>query len=117
MRARAARSRWILELGLVSYGIYLLHAVLLEFFLFSPDGPQLVPLPHGGVLAYAVHIVFLVALTVPLALASWRWLERPLIGLAGTLSKRWTTARADDSMPASIAADPAAQGAGTPKPR
>jgi peptidoglycan/LPS O-acetylase OafA/YrhL len=81
--AAAIRSRpwgrqggWLLELGLISYGIYLLHAVILEFLLHHP---ALVPLKNTSLVAFAVHALLLVALTVPLAMLSWRWLERPLI--------------------------------------
>jgi peptidoglycan/LPS O-acetylase OafA/YrhL len=80
--------RWVLHLGLVSYGIYLLHAVLLDFLL-SSHGRGLIPLPQRGLVSFAVHIAFLAGLTVPLAMASWRWLEQPMIGLAATLADRW----------------------------
>jgi acetyltransferase len=82
------RARWVLHLGLVSYGIYLLHAVLTSALLTS-DGRQFIPLPHGGLGAFVVHLAFLTALTIPLAMASWRWFEQPFIRLAGTLSERW----------------------------
>jgi peptidoglycan/LPS O-acetylase OafA/YrhL len=75
-------------LGLISYGVYLLSAVLL-YALISPHGDRFVPMPHGGLLAYIVHIAFLTALTVPLAMASWRWLEAPLIARASRLGERW----------------------------
>lgn len=86
------RGRFALHLGLVSYGIYLLHAVLLDIFLTDrADG--LVPLPHGGLLAFAVHLAFLAGLTIPLAMLSWRWLEQPFIRLAGRLAGRWRLRR------------------------
>ncbi len=90
MRSRPwgrGRARGLLHLGLVSYGIYLLHAVLLTVFL----GPALsfVPLPQQGLLAYLVHLGFLAGLTIALAMASWRFLELPCIRLARTLSERW----------------------------
>ncbi len=90
IRARAfgrGRGGFVLHLGLVSYGIYLLHAVILTALV----GPAraLVPLPREGLAAYGVHLVFLAGLTVIAASVSWRLFERPLIGLAGTLSERW----------------------------
>lgn len=82
------RGRWVLHLGLVSYGIYLLHAVIASA-LVTGKGQPFIPFPDGGLLAYVVHLAFLVALTVPLAMLSWRWFERPAIGLAVTLANRW----------------------------
>jgi peptidoglycan/LPS O-acetylase OafA/YrhL len=78
----------VLRLGLISYGIYLYHAVI-GTFLTTGSGSDLVPLPSGGLIAFVVHVVFLTALTVPVAMASWRWLERPMIGLSSRLSDRW----------------------------
>jgi peptidoglycan/LPS O-acetylase OafA/YrhL len=90
IRARPVRARWILHLGLVSYGIYLLHAVLLDFLYFDPVGRDLVPLPHGGLPAYVVHLAYLAIPTIVLAMASWRWLERPLIDLGRRFGDRWS---------------------------
>lgn len=78
---------WLLELGLVSYGIYLLHAVVLVFLLAHLG---LVPLKNTGLVAFAVHVAFLAAITIPLALASWRWLEQPLIALSRRLGAGWS---------------------------
>jgi peptidoglycan/LPS O-acetylase OafA/YrhL len=86
------RGRFALRLGLVSYGIYLLHAVLLDLFQ-SDRLDALVPLPHGGLLAFFVHVVFLAGLTIPLAILSWRWLEQPCIRLGGRLGDRWRVRR------------------------
>jgi peptidoglycan/LPS O-acetylase OafA/YrhL len=85
--ARALRMRpWggrlqtpLVEVGLVSYGIYLIHAVWLTAFLTTEWGHDLVPLPHGGAFAYVVHAAFLLALTVPLAFLSWHAFERPIL--------------------------------------
>ncbi len=68
----------LLTLGLISYGIYLLHAVVLEFLLHHPS---LIPFRDTSPAAFALHAGYTAALTIPLALASWRWLERPLIQL------------------------------------
>jgi peptidoglycan/LPS O-acetylase OafA/YrhL len=102
IRARPVRAGWILHLGLVSYGIYLLHAVLLDFLYYDPLGRQLVPLPHGGIPAYLVHLAYLAIPTIVLAMASWRWLERPLIDLGRRLGASWSRRR-----PADAAASPA----------
>jgi peptidoglycan/LPS O-acetylase OafA/YrhL len=94
------RGRFALHLGLVSYGIYLIHAVALDALL--EHGGDLIPLHHGGVLAYAVHLALLLAITIPLAMASWRWLEQPFIRLASRLSARWRAregARAPSAVP------------------
>ena len=91
MRARPwgrEHGGWLLHLGLVSYGIYLLHAVIITV-IKAGIGDELVPLPHGGVVAYFAHLGFLVGLTVALASASWRWFEQPCIRLARTLSRRY----------------------------
>ncbi len=86
IRARpwAERASWLRDLGLASYGIYLLHPVIAALLLRE----GLAPLPHDTVPAFLLHLVVLSVLTVPLALLSWRWLERPALGLAGRLGQR-----------------------------
>jgi peptidoglycan/LPS O-acetylase OafA/YrhL len=111
IRMRPVRARWALQLGLASYGIYLLHAVLLEFFFFNRQGRDLVPLRHDAVGPYAVHLAFLAALTIPLALASWHWLERPSMRLARTLGTRWQARTARSVQRRAALAGVAAQGA------
>jgi peptidoglycan/LPS O-acetylase OafA/YrhL len=86
------RARFLLELGLVSYGIYLLHAVLLVLLL-THDGRRLIPLRQDTLPAFGLHLVFLAGLTIPLAMASWRWFESPLIGLSHRLSDRYRARR------------------------
>ncbi len=69
---------WVLQLGLASYGIYLLHPVIEAFMLDH----GLRPVDSESVPAYLVNLCCLLALTVPLAIASWHWLERPALALA-----------------------------------
>ena len=61
----------LVTLGLISYGIYLIHAVVL--LLLEDQASSLVPLPHGGAFAYVVHAALLLGLTLPLAWLSWRF--------------------------------------------
>ncbi|HEY3728267.1 MAG TPA: acyltransferase [Solirubrobacteraceae bacterium] len=75
---RPWHARWLLALGLASYGIYLLHPVV-ESLLVQAG---LIPDGHDTLAAFAINTAVLGLLTVPLAMASWRWLERPLIGRA-----------------------------------
>jgi peptidoglycan/LPS O-acetylase OafA/YrhL len=84
-RPWASRAPWILQLGLASYGIYLLHSPIADFL--SRHG--LSPIPDDTVPAFVVNFGLLAGLTVPLALASWYWLERPAIGLGRALGERW----------------------------
>jgi peptidoglycan/LPS O-acetylase OafA/YrhL/SAM-dependent methyltransferase len=91
LRARdwSRHGRWILTLGLASYGIYLIHPVLEELLLrYGLD-----PLAHDTVPAYLVHVAFLGCLTIVLAISSWNWVERPAIGLARVLGARWQAGR------------------------
>ena len=98
--ARPVRSRRVLHLGLISYGIYLLHAVLAEF-LHSDTGRSLLPLADtGGVSGFAVHFAYLSFLTVIVASVSWRWLEQPLIEYSRRLGDRWRRRRGSPDTPA-----------------
>jgi len=72
--ARQVRASVPLRLGLVSYGIYLIHPVVIEALLRWG-----VPLPREGMGPYLVHLAVIAGLTIPLALLSWRYLEEPLI--------------------------------------
>lgn len=88
LRAPALHERfgaWLLQLGLISYGIYLLHAVIV-YCLLTPSGTRFIPLHHGGAVAGAVHLAYVTALTIPAALVSWHLLERPLIALSHRLA-------------------------------
>ncbi len=73
-RAPWTRRTW-LALGVASYGLYLLHPVIAALLVSA----GLVAVPHDTLAAFVVNSAVLAALTIPLALASWRWLERPAI--------------------------------------
>ncbi|HLI57636.1 MAG TPA: hypothetical protein VKY26_11475, partial [Actinomycetota bacterium] len=65
--------------GTVSYGLYLWHGVVVTA---AVDHPTLVPLHHPGVLGYVVHLGLLLGVSLALAIASWRLLEKPIIDWA-----------------------------------
>lgn len=76
--------RALAPVGLVSYGVYLWHSLVVDVIVRHPSlGVQ------GGLLAYAVDLVIVLAITLPLAAASWLGLERPLIRRAAS----WASAR------------------------
>lgn len=80
-------------LGLVSYGIYLWHWIVVESLIRHPSA---VPLPGSGFGRYLVHFGFVTAITLALALLSWLVVERPIL--------RWHQARGDRAAPVTRAA-------------
>jgi peptidoglycan/LPS O-acetylase OafA/YrhL len=74
-------------LGTVSYGLYLWHL------------PLLLSARHAGLLpaALGLRLLVVLAITVPVAAASWRWVERPCIerGAVRPSKRRRVAQRAD----------------------
>lgn len=96
--ARAIRARpwgehfpWALRLGLVSYGIYLFHPVLVSFALRH----GLAPVPHDTAFAFVVNTACLAIATILVANLSWTYLEAPLIAFSRKLARGRRTTRAD----------------------
>ena len=83
VQAPPLRSRILLRLGTVSYGIYLYHAIVLAFMY-----EHWIPLPEQGIGAYLVHFIVLAGIAILIALASWRFLEEPLIRRARAVGRR-----------------------------
>jgi peptidoglycan/LPS O-acetylase OafA/YrhL len=83
IRARpwGERARWMLELGLVSYGIYLIHPVIGDYLYRH----GLSPVRRDTAAAFVVNAAALAALTIPIAIASWRWFEQPAMRLGRRL--------------------------------
>lgn len=79
--AGTALLRWrpLVYFGTISYGVYLWHV------------PLLLVARHLGMLPLHTLPATLIALllTVPVAAASWRWVERPAIERARGFTRRW----------------------------
>ncbi|MDO8214103.1 acyltransferase [Conexibacter sp. CPCC 206217] len=73
------RVRPLAYFGTISYGVYLWHV------------PLLLTARHFGLLPLHTLPAVLIALvlTIPVAAASWRWIEQPAIERARTLTRRW----------------------------
>ena len=68
-------ARVLAPAGLISYGIYLWHWVVVMFL----DRAGITLIDGYSAAATVAHVAILLALTVPLALASWLLVERPLM--------------------------------------
>lgn len=66
-------------LGEISYGIYLWQGAVIYVLLRHESW---IPLRRTGAIPYVVHLAVLLALTLPLAWASWRLVEKPAIALS-----------------------------------
>jgi peptidoglycan/LPS O-acetylase OafA/YrhL len=83
---RRAAARLLAPIGLISYGIYLWHAVIRGAL--QQHALSWVPGVGGGIFAWPFQVAFLLGLTVPVALASWMWLERPLLRRTAAWDRR-----------------------------
>jgi peptidoglycan/LPS O-acetylase OafA/YrhL len=72
-RSRLVRSKWVVRLGKISYGLYMLHFVGLLFMIDLLH-------PRWGWTLLAAKALGL-TLTVMLAWASYRWVESPFLRL------------------------------------
>jgi peptidoglycan/LPS O-acetylase OafA/YrhL len=68
-------ARVLAPIGLVSYGVYLWHWVVVA----TLERHEVAVVSGFGLLQTVVHIAVLLALTLPLAALSWLLLERPLL--------------------------------------
>ncbi|HST42745.1 MAG TPA: acyltransferase [Conexibacter sp.] len=79
--AGTALLRWrpLVYLGTISYGVYLWHV------------PVLLAVRHLGLLPLHTlpAIVAALVLTVPVAAASWHWIEQPAVAWARGFTRRW----------------------------
>lgn len=78
LAARALSLRPLVVLGLISYSLYLWHWPLIVFgSYYVLDEAWITPVRIG-----------LAALALPVAFASWRWIEQPFRRVGGRLSRR-----------------------------
>jgi peptidoglycan/LPS O-acetylase OafA/YrhL len=89
-------------LGLISYGIYLWHAAIRQI-IYRHGIEGWVPMPRMGAVTFVVHLLYLLALTLPVAWLSWVLVERPAIRWA----KRTVDRRQADAALAGAGATPA----------
>jgi peptidoglycan/LPS O-acetylase OafA/YrhL len=102
--ARLTRVRWLRWLGVVSYGVYVIHELILGivYGVARRDWPHFLSLRDLVLPAIALVVTLLVAA------ASYRWFERPILDIG----RRWEYAK--PSRPAAI---PSAAPAAAPSPR
>jgi peptidoglycan/LPS O-acetylase OafA/YrhL len=68
-------ARVLAPIGLVSYGVYLWHWVILSALIHH----EITIVNGAGLTATGMRVVALVALTLPVAALSWLLIERPLL--------------------------------------
>ena len=83
-------ARVLAPIGLISYGVYLWHYVILSTLL--RDGVAIGP--GSGNVATVARVLTLVALTLPVALLSWLLVERPLLRRTTGWERRKSSAEA-----------------------
>jgi peptidoglycan/LPS O-acetylase OafA/YrhL len=82
---KLALGRVLGPIGLISYGIYLWHAVIRDVVLYHRNP---LPLANAGLHTWPFQALLLIALTVPVALASWLIIERPLLRVTTSWDRR-----------------------------
>ncbi len=89
--------RVLAPIGLISYGVYLWHWVILRTI--GTHYHALLPGSGTGVAPSLARVAILLALTLPVALLSWLALERPLLRRSSTWGRkrRTATTRADQA--------------------
>ncbi len=85
--------RVLAPIGLVSYGIYLWHAIVIKF-LYNHTSLGL----HGVGPAWLLDSLFVLALTLPFAALSWFAVERPLMQRAAGWAKTRTRPRGEPAL-------------------
>jgi peptidoglycan/LPS O-acetylase OafA/YrhL len=88
--------------GLISYGVYLWHAVARQAILHHGGG--IVPGIGDGYHSWPLHSGVLLIVTLPLALASWLVVERPLLRRTTSWDRVGGDARATSAQPVPAAA-------------
>jgi peptidoglycan/LPS O-acetylase OafA/YrhL len=79
--------RGLAWVGLVSYGLYLWHWIVMHA-IFVWHGRMFA---GSGFPGWVASTALLLAASIPLAAASWYWIERPAIGIASGLAGRMRT--------------------------
>lgn len=92
--ARLTRVRWLRWLGVVSYGVYVIHQPVLGLMY----GIERRDWPHFIVLGDVWLPIVALAITLLIAAASYRWFERPLL----EYGRRWEYAKPDASFVAAL---------------
>jgi len=93
--------RILAPIGLISYGVYLWHWVILRAIGTHYHG--LLPGSGTGLAANLARLAILLALTLPVALLSWLALERPLLRRSSSWGRKRRTAPARADQPIEIA--------------